>query len=397
MSLTFMERNRVVIGLVTLALILAGTIGALVVEGGRFRSGYEVTADFADAAGLLRGDDVLIAGIRAGEVRDMQLADGVVRVTVFIEEHELPRDTRAEIVLRTLVGRRSLELLPGDDWAEVLADGDHIPAERTRIPEDVPDFGEVAEELLPELDTDALNTFFGAVTEVARGQRTQVEALVEGGTRLTSIVNEQEQEVLVLLDRLHQVSRALAERDEEIVRIIDDFGLVVGELAERREDLRRLIRETNRSARLAADLVGDERARISGILDEVHQLTGVLSRNQMNLAEGLAYSGQSIFGFSEVAWSGEVPVPWANQFVTALGPAGVDVLVGCGGLVDRQLDDIFGPDPRPCEEQEHDTFPDDVEQPEHGQGIEVPSLPTSSQRFDLRALADRALLGGEPS
>lgn len=396
MNLTFMERSPVAIGLVTFALIVAGTMGALIVEGGRFRSGYTLTADFADAGGLLVGDDVLIAGVVAGDVRDMDLVDGALRVTLFVAEHELPRNTRAEIVLRTLVGRRSLDLVPGGDWSQTLADGDHIPIERTRVPEDVPDFGERAEELLPELDTDALNTFLAAVTDLARGQRAQVETLVEGGTRLTSIVNEQEQEVLFLLDRLHQVSEALAARDEEIVRIIEDFGLVAAELADRREDLRRLIRETNRSARIAADLVGDERARISDILDEVHQLTGVLNRNQMNLAEGLAYSGQSIYGFSEVAWSGEVPVPWANQLVTALGPAGVDVITGCGGLVDQQLDMILGPDPRSCEEQDHDTFPDDVEGPEDDeQGIDLPIPPAAIQRYDVSVLFER-LVGGEP-
>jgi hypothetical protein len=62
--------------------------------------------------------------------------------------------------------------------------------------------------------------------------------------------------------------------------------------------------------------------------------------------------------------------------------------------VDRQLDEIFGPDPRSCEEQEHDTFPDDVERPEHGQGIETPSLPTGSQRSDARSLLERALVEG---
>lgn len=374
MRLTFAERNPVVLGIFTTLLIVGGTLGALAVQGGLFRGGYRVTAEFADAAGLSAGDQVLIAGLRAGQVEDLRLAGDRVEAVLRVDDHELPKTTRARIILRTLVGRRSVELVaPGGsssgsgsrsdpgDWSELLVEGDRIPVERTSLPVDVPEFGEVAEGIFSETDTAGLNEFLVSLTDVTRGQRAQVEALIQGGSRLTGIVNDQEQEVRELLRNLRTVSEALAARDQQLVAVIDDFGATVADLAARREDLRRLLRGTDEASAIAADLVARERAELDRILDEVHVASEVISRHQLDLAEALAYGGDSIEGFASIAYAGPIEVPWGNVFTTSLGPAGVDVVAGCGGLIDQQLDGFFGEDPRTCAEQENETFPDDVD------------------------------------
>lgn len=373
-GLTFAERNPVILGAVAALLIVGGTLAALAVQGGLFRGGYLVTAEFADAAGLSAGDQVLVAGIRAGQVEDLRLAGDRVEALLRVDDHELPKTTRARIILRTLVGRRSVELvapggsssgsgsrLPSDDWSELLADGDRIPVERTSLPVDVPEFGEVAEDIFSETDTAALNEFLVSLTDVTRGQRAQIETLIQGGSRLTGVVNEQEQEVRELLRNLRTVSEALAARDQQLVTVIDDFGATVAELADRREDLRRLLRGTDEASGVAADLIAREREALDRILDEVHIAADVISRHQLDLAEALAYGGDSIEGFASIAYAGPLQVPWGNVFTTSLGPAGVDVVAGCGGLIDQQLDGLFGEDPRSCAEQENDTFPDDVQ------------------------------------
>jgi phospholipid/cholesterol/gamma-HCH transport system substrate-binding protein len=403
MNVNFLERSQVVMGLITAGIIAFGVFAALAIGGGFFRAGYEVTAEFADAGGLMEGDDVLIAGVRAGEVQSVELGDGTVTVTMHVDEHELPHNTRAEIILRTLVGRRSVDLQPTNDWNELLADGDVIPLERTAVPLDVPDFGRATEELLPEVDTEALDQLLVAVTDLARGQRDQVATLVAGGTQLTRIVNEQEQEVLELVRRLREVSEILASRDQEMASIIDDFGLVAGELVERRTDLQRFFRENARGAELAANLVEEKRGEIDGILNELHEVTTVLERNHLHLAEGLAYMGQSIDGFSEIAFAaGGVEVPWGDTVVTGLGAGGVEPIAACGGLYDQMLDQFFGPDPVPCHEQEGPA-PREPGEPQgvHVPDLGIPQLPTpgsgaaAQDRGELDDVARRWLQGGD--
>lgn len=360
MNLQFLERNQVVIGAIAAAAILAAVIGGLAVQGGIFGGGYNLTAEFANAAGLSAGDQVFVAGVRAGLVDGLELDGDRVIVSLTVDDVELPDQTRAKIILRTLVGARAMELVPSGDWDEPLSDGDVIPLDRTDVPVDLPEFGEVAEDLLSQTDTAALDEFLTAVTEITRGQRAQVGALIEGGRRVAAVVSDQEQEVRRLIKGLRVLAETLQSRDTELATIVDDFGDVVGQLAARREELRRFLRATNTASAAAADLVRDERAELDQILDNVHIASDVIGRHQLDLAEALAYSGDAITGFASISYSGTTKVPWGFVYTTSLGTAGVDTIAGCGGLFDRYLDQVLGPDPRSCAEQDNSTFPEDT-------------------------------------
>lgn len=353
----FSERSPLLLGLIALGLMAAVTVFALAVQRADLSGGYEVVAEFADAGGLRAGDDVFVAGVRVGEVLGLEIAGDRVEARMQIEGAELPESTRAEVRLRTLVGRRGVELTTGRDFAELLGDGDVIPAARTRVATDIPEFGDVTEELLSEVDADALNTFFRSVTDVTRDQRQEVALLIEGGTRLTAVINEQEAEIRRLLRALRGVSETLAASDADLVAVIDDFGVVLDTLAQRRDDVRRLLRETNATSATAADLVADTRGQLDRILHEVHADVEILSRHQVALAEALAYAPEGVGGFADVTYSGPRPVPYGKVLVTSLGAAGVDVLLGCGGVLDQQLDVLLGPDPRPCPDQTNRVFP----------------------------------------
>jgi phospholipid/cholesterol/gamma-HCH transport system substrate-binding protein len=357
--MSFIERNPVMIGIVTAVITALITVGGLSIQGSDLRGGYTLTAQFEDAAGLRPGDDVFVAGVRAGAVQAVDIVNGRVEVVLTVNGHELPAETRAKIVVRTLVGSRGLELAAQGPYEQLLSDGDVIPLERTDLPIDAPEFGDVSEELLSDTDAKGLNELLVSLTDVTRGQREELATLINGGNRVTSVINEQEQDIQALLSSLSEVSSVLNSQSSEIITIIDDFGSTLRTLRARRQELQRFFRQTNTTAATAADLVGRERRELDRILGDVHDVTAALSRNQMNFAEALAYAGDSIVGFSSVSYANGTPVPWGHIFVQSAGPAGIDILAGCGGLIDQSLDDVLGPDPRSCEEQANETFPDD--------------------------------------
>lgn len=388
----FTERSPLLLGLVAVALIAVVTLLALTVQRADFGPGYELTVQFADASGLRAGDSVLVGGVRVGQVVALDIVGDHVDARLQVEGTELSADARAEIVLRTLVGRRAVQLDTGGDFSELLSDGDVIPVGRTSVLIDVPEFGDVSEELLDEVDAQALDTFFRSLTAVTRDQHDELALLVEGGTRLTGVINDQEEQLRRLLRALRAVSATLADSDDDLVAVIDDVGLVLDRVAERRDDVRRLLRETNATSGTAADLVADTRGELDRILTELHADVEILSRHQLHLAEALAYAPEGVGGFADITYAGQQPVPYGKVFVTSLGPAGVDVLVGCGGLIDQQLDLLLGPDPRPCEEQTNRKFPrrDPGEQPTPADGL-ASSAPSTTQRHSLDVLARRML------
>jgi phospholipid/cholesterol/gamma-HCH transport system substrate-binding protein len=413
--MSFHERNPVVIGVIAVLVMAAITVAGLSIQGSQLRGGYMLTAQFEDASGLRPGDDVFVAGVRAGAVKSVDIVKDHVEVVLSVNGHELPSETRAKIAVRTLVGSRGIELVAQGPYDEVLADGDVIPMERTDIPIDAPEFGDVSEELLADTDAEALNELLVSLTDVTRGQREEIGALIDGGNRVTKVITEQERDIRSLLNSLSSVSTALNSQSDDIITIIDDFGSTLRTLRARRAELQRFFRETNTTAASAADLVGREKEELDSILEDVHEVTEVLSTNQMALAEALAYAGDSIVGFSSVGYAGQVPVPWGHIFATSAGPIGVDIVAGCGGLIDQRLDDILGPDPRTCVEQANDTFPDNPggTWPPQNKGSNSsggaaqppaprapsPSTPAQSQdqRMGLEAILQRQLSAGGQS
>ena len=93
---------------------------------------YRVSAQFADLSDLAAGDEVRIAGVHIGSVDHPRVQDGHALVTLVLQTgvRPLPRDTRAEVRSRGLLGARYLELIPGRSAAP-LPDGATIPERRT--------------------------------------------------------------------------------------------------------------------------------------------------------------------------------------------------------------------------------------------------------------------------
>ena len=75
-----LERNQALIGVIVSLVIGIGTIFAVGATGGLFVPGERYEADFPDSAGLEEGNFVFIAGVRVGEVTEVELLEDRVRV-----------------------------------------------------------------------------------------------------------------------------------------------------------------------------------------------------------------------------------------------------------------------------------------------------------------------------
>src|ERR1700709_2456105 len=104
MSTPFRERNPVIIGAVSLAVMAAFILAAfkadsLPVIGG----GDTYYAAFSEAGGLKANDEVRIAGVRVGKVESVALDGDHVKVTFRIKgDSGFGKDTNAAIKVKTL-------------------------------------------------------------------------------------------------------------------------------------------------------------------------------------------------------------------------------------------------------------------------------------------------------
>jgi len=185
---------------------LAFTIGNIDVGDPLGRRTYELSAAFDDVTGLLRDDNVKVAGVVVGKVTDVSTEAGraVVRFQLDDDAGPIPSDSVAAIRWRNLIGQRYLYLYPGDS-PEALEDGDVIEDTTSVV-----DLGELFDKLGPivgSIDPAQVNEFLDTITAALDGREDQVGAA---------------------LDDLATLTRGLASRDDAIQRLITNLDTVAG-------------------------------------------------------------------------------------------------------------------------------------------------------------------------
>ncbi|MFN2589793.1 MAG: MCE family protein [Actinomycetota bacterium] len=403
---SFLERNQRIIGIIGVLLILAGTGVALLLSGGVFASTYPVKAHFTDAAGIAVGDQVTVAGLEAGSVKGLSIERGQVVMDLAVNTGvELPGDSRADVVVETLLGKRAVNLVAGRDGGRTLADVGVIPVTRTTTPIDVTDLNDISVRLLNQSDAAALNKLLDEVTTITQGKRVEITNLVSGLADVTEAVDDRKEELGGLISAFKTLSKTLADRDDTLVSLIDNLTPVLANLAERHQDLERLLVATDQASHETANLIERNRPVLDRTLRALHDDLDVLARHQLDLAAGISYLEDSVQGYASVAYSGGtcgmqpppcergVPNRWANIFVQSLGPLGVDTFLGECGLVDQLIDEILGTN---CEDfgskakREQDRTKTST-----GSGLSgLPDLPEAPLPGDLGDLVDSALGGG---
>lgn len=96
-----------------------------------FRPGYLIKVSFSFASGIDVGATARVAGIEAGEVKDVHLsydknkAKSKITLLIWLDKDvKIPRDSQAYVNVLGLIGETYLEIVPGEDYAHLLKEGD---------------------------------------------------------------------------------------------------------------------------------------------------------------------------------------------------------------------------------------------------------------------------------
>ncbi len=96
---------------------------------------YELQAKFQSAEGVGPGSDIMLAGIRIGEVAGLTLDRenffAIMRMSIN-KDIKLPTDSQAAIVSSGFLGGKFVSIVPGGDTAD-LKDGDQIKLTQSSV------------------------------------------------------------------------------------------------------------------------------------------------------------------------------------------------------------------------------------------------------------------------
>jgi phospholipid/cholesterol/gamma-HCH transport system substrate-binding protein len=195
--------------------------------------GYRITVQFPEATQLAQEADVRISGVNVGRVKSREPNEktGLTDAVLEIESRyaPIPRDTRAILRVKTLLGETYVELSPGDRNAGLLKDGGTLP--RGQVAETVQ-----LDEILRTFDPitrQRFSTWFDQQGIAVRGRAGQISAAL---ANLTPFAED--------TDDVLRVLRAQGTATRTLIR---DTGEVFAALTERKGQLRALIRNSNRT------------------------------------------------------------------------------------------------------------------------------------------------------
>ncbi len=282
----FREQNKTVIGSVGLLLILlllAASFNAdkLPIIGG----GSVYQAAFTEAAGLQPNDEVRVAGVKVGKVIGVELAGDKVLVHFRVKNADFGKASRADIRIKTVLGRKFLMLTP--DGPGQLSTHDVIPVTRTSSPYDVSEAFQGLAATVGEIDTKQLERSFQTLADTFRDTPDEVRSSLTGLSRLSRTIASRDQQLQVLLKRSSTVTLALSQRDEDLTAFMADSSLILQELRRRRAAIDALLTSTTQLSEQLIALVRENRATLAPALAKLHNVVLVLKANEDNIDKAL--------------------------------------------------------------------------------------------------------------
>jgi phospholipid/cholesterol/gamma-HCH transport system substrate-binding protein len=212
---------------------------------------YEITAEFTDATGLLRGDVVKAAGVTIGRVERIEIRNGMAVVTMSIEEDvDLPADLEAEVRFRNLIGQRMVVLQPKDGSDGGLTEpGDTIALEDTESAFDLSALFNGLRPVIRSTSPEDINTVTRALTQALEGRSKDVEAFLGNVADLSRTIAAKDQSLSALLDNLNIVTSDLAGRDSQLQATLADIESFLADVAASRDDLNQAVVSLDDAAR----------------------------------------------------------------------------------------------------------------------------------------------------
>lgn len=315
-----MKRNPIATGAISLTLIALLLLAAfysddLPIVGG----GTSYAADFSEAAGLVPGNEVRVAGVKVGKVTKVRLNGDRVRVTFKVKDAWVGDRTTAMIRIKTLLGQKFLALDP--QGSVPLSPGDPIPKERTLAPYDVNEAFNGLATTVGQIDTKQLADSFTVLSDTFKNSPEHVRGALDGLSALSKTISSRDEQLAKLLANTRQLTKTLADRNAEFEKLLADGNLLLGELRKRRESISALLTGTRDLARELSGLVQDNQNQLKPALDQLGRVTTILQRNQDNLDRSLTLLAPFYRVFANTLGNGR----WFDTYICGLLPPSVNL------------------------------------------------------------------------
>jgi phospholipid/cholesterol/gamma-HCH transport system substrate-binding protein len=263
------------IKLVVFMVVTTLATGVLVIIIGNitFGSSNSYKADFVDATGLVKGDDIRIAGVKVGSVQGVSIVDrDRAQVTFSVQaDTALTQSTHADIRYRNLVGQRYIALTNEIGSTGVLKPGSTIPTSRTSPALDLTVLFNGFKPLFQALSPSDVNELSYEIIQVFQGQGGTLNGMLAHTASITQTLADRDQIIGHLITNLNSVLAHVGDRNRQLNQLITTFRDFVGGLKHDRGAILGSLDQISNLTVQTADLVSGIR---QPFVSDIHHLRG---------------------------------------------------------------------------------------------------------------------------
>lgn len=220
----------VVTGLATMMLVVV--IGNI-----SFEKSRTYKAVFTDATGVVNGDDIRVAGVKVGTVKNVKIVSrDKAEVTFSVRNATtVTRSSTATIRYRNLVGQRYISLTQGVGDSSRQPTDQTIPEDRTQPALDLTVLFNGFKPLFAALSPADVNKLSYEIIQIFQGEGGNLENLLRATGSITNTLADRDELIGDVIDNLNVVLETVGDRDQELSDLITQLRTFVGGLTKDRD------------------------------------------------------------------------------------------------------------------------------------------------------------------
>ena len=276
-------RAGVKLGIFTIISILVTGLLAVIMGNIGFGAGKEYQAIFSSASMLEKGDDVRVAGVSVGEVKDVEHYERNHAKVTFRVKSDVPLTTasRAEIRFLNLVGDRYLALEAGnEEGAEPLDEDEPLPIEQTSPALDLTTLFNGFKPLFQALKPEDVNELTLNLVQVLQGEGGTVQGLLQKTASLTTTLADRDQLIGDVIDNLTTTLDTVDSRSQQLTSLVTELKDWMRDLARDRKTIGSSLSSISDLTVVVADLLHEGRPLIKADVAELRRLAALLTEKQ---------------------------------------------------------------------------------------------------------------------
>jgi len=281
------RENRGMTKRILLPLLAIVAVAAVAAPAGNlFGAHWDYAADLPDAAGIRSGDDVRVAGIDVGDVRAVAAKGDRVHVD-FRLDHDVPLtvDTRTEVKLATLLGKRYLKLTPGH--GPRLREGDTVDLSHAYGSYTLERFWIEHGGDIGQFDMDALSKAVEVLARDLNGSPSANRDALDGLANLSDIAQRRDAQVARLLTTTRAVTDEAVAQRKQLIQLMTRGDKVFRMVESRKEAIDALLRDSRALIIQLTDMAKRNQVPMTSALRDLRTVLGTLVKHRDDLAATL--------------------------------------------------------------------------------------------------------------